>query len=92
MDALDKKVRNYQDIDADANLIYIIERVKNDDKLGNAIANIAFYINTLRMNRDSTRYYIEELRDERNHYYLRSKEAEQLLRQENDTTFEWGDL
>lgn len=89
MDKLVKKMNCIKDIDSDADMLEILgvlqkwKKVKKNEELESiltAMVRVVGYIGSLRMDRDTINYIIEELREEKNHYALRAKEAEQELK------------
>ena len=94
MDRLIKKLYVLQDHDNDADILEILgtfkkwREVKTTDELEaiiKATSSVAMYISSLRTERDSLHTIIGELREEKNHYALRAKEAEQELKMLRDT-------
>lgn len=89
MDRLMKKMNCIKDLDANADMLEIMgvlqkwRSLKKNEELESisiAMVRVVGYIAGLRMDRDSIHYIIEELREEKNHYALRSKEAEKELK------------
>lgn len=96
MDRLIQKLYVLKDLDNDADMLEILgtfkkwKEVKTTDELEaiiKAASSVAMYISGLRMERDSLHTIIGELREEKNHYALRAREAEKelkILRNEKD--------
>ena len=93
MDRLMKKMNCIKDLDANADMLEIMgvlqkwKSLKKNEELESisiAMVRVVGYIAGLRMDRDSIHYIIEELREEKNHYALRAREAEQELKMLRD--------
>jgi len=93
MDRLMKKMNCIKDLDANADMLEIMgvlqkwKSLKKNEELESisiAMVRVVGYIAGLRMDRDTIHYIIEELREEKNHYALRAREAEQELKKYRD--------
>lgn len=93
MDRLMKKMNCIKDLDANADMLEIMgvlqkwKSLKKNEELESisiAMVRVVGYIAGLRMDRDTINYIIEELREEKNHYALRAREAEQELKKYRD--------
>jgi len=93
MDRLMKKMNCIKDLDADADMLEILgvlqkwKSLKKNQELDSitiAMVRVVGYIGGLRMDRDSIQCIIDELREEKNHYALRAREAEQELKKYRD--------
>lgn len=89
MDRLIKKLYVLRDYDADADMLEILgtfkkwKAVKTTEELETIIKatnSLAMYIAGLRMERDSLHTIIGEIREDKNHYALRAREAEKELK------------
>ena len=93
MDRLMKQMNCIKDLDANADMLEIMgvlqkwKSLKKNEELESisiAMVRVVGYIAGLRMDRDTIHYIIEELREEKNHYALRAREAEQELKKYRD--------
>ena len=102
MGSLIKKVYNIEDLEANNNITTISEILlkwkkitKNEDLelLVKKFIDLTFYVNKMQMDRNVLQHIISELREDKNHYALREREAvKELKKLRNDKTIRWEDL
>lgn len=102
MGSLIKKVYNIEDLEANNNITTISEILlkwkkitKNEDLelVVKKFIDLTFYVNKMQMDRNVLQHIISELREDKNHYALREREAvKELKKLRNDKTIRWEDL
>jgi len=102
MGSLIKKVYNIEDLEANNNITTISEILlkwkkitKNEDLelVVKKFIDLTFYVNKMQMDRNILQHIISEVREDKNHYALREREAvKELKKLRNDKTIRWEDL
>jgi len=82
-----------RDFDADADMLEIVstfkkwKQIKSTNELESiikAMSSVVMYVAYLRSERDTLHNIVEEIREDKNHYALRAREAEQELKMLRD--------
>ncbi len=97
-----KKVYNIEDLQANNNITTISEillkwkKLKKNEELEiivDKFIDLTFYVNKMQMDRNILQHIISEVKEDKNHYALREREAvKELKKLRNDKTIRWEDL
>jgi len=97
-----KKVYNIEDLQANNNITTISEillkwkKLKKNKELEiivDKFIDLTFYVNKMQMDRNILQHIISEVREDKNHYASREREAvKELKKLRNDKTIRWEDL
>lgn len=97
-----KKVYNIEDLQANNNITTISEillkwkKLKKNKELEiivDKFIDLTFYVNKMQMDRNILQHIISEVREDKNHYALREREAvKEFKKLRNDKTIRWEDL